>query len=51
MEDMVVEVFIGIRVMYIAARMVELEVQDLAHLTRITSALRASDAVAQAERI
>ncbi len=30
---------------------VELEVQDLAHLTRITSALRASDAVAQAERI
>ncbi|MFZ1743211.1 MAG: bifunctional (p)ppGpp synthetase/guanosine-3',5'-bis(diphosphate) 3'-pyrophosphohydrolase [Pontixanthobacter sp.] len=30
---------------------VELEVQDLAHLTRILSALRASDAVAQAERI
>lgn len=29
----------------------DLEVQDLAHLTRITSALRASDAVAQAERI
>ena len=28
---------------------VELEVQDLAHLTRILSALRASDAVAQAE--
>jgi GTP pyrophosphokinase len=26
-------------------------VQDLAHLTRILSALRASDAVAQAERI
>jgi len=31
--------------------MVDLEVQDLAHLTRILSALRASDAVAQAERI
>jgi len=30
---------------------VDLEVQDLAHLTRILSALRASDAVAQAERI
>jgi guanosine-3',5'-bis(diphosphate) 3'-pyrophosphohydrolase len=30
---------------------VELDVQDLAHLTRILSALRASDAVAQAERI
>ncbi|QDM41797.1 bifunctional (p)ppGpp synthetase/guanosine-3',5'-bis(diphosphate) 3'-pyrophosphohydrolase [Altererythrobacter sp. TH136] len=30
---------------------VELDVQDLAHLTRIVSALRASDAVAQAERI
>ena len=30
---------------------VDLEVQDLAHLTRIISALRASDAVAQAERI
>ncbi|MBM0171412.1 RelA/SpoT family protein [Altererythrobacter sp. C41] len=29
----------------------DLEVQDLAHLTRIISALRASDAVAQAERI
>ena len=29
----------------------DLEVTDLAHLTRITSALRASDAVAQAERI
>ena len=29
---------------------VDLEVQDLAHLTRILSALRASDAVAQAER-
>ena len=29
----------------------ELEVQDLAHLTRIVSALRASDAVAEAERI
>ncbi|WP_133365872.1 RelA/SpoT family protein [Qipengyuania sediminis] len=29
----------------------ELEVQDLAHLTRVLSALRASDAVAQAERI
>jgi GTP pyrophosphokinase len=30
---------------------VDLEVQDLAHLTRMLSALRASDAVAQAERI
>ncbi|KLE34789.1 RelA/SpoT family protein [Aurantiacibacter luteus] len=30
---------------------VDLEVQDLAHLTRIVSALRASDAVAQADRI
>lgn len=30
---------------------VDLEVQDLAHLTRILSALRASDSVAQAERI
>ncbi|MXO85982.1 RelA/SpoT family protein [Altererythrobacter aurantiacus] len=30
---------------------VDLEVQDLAHLTRILSALRASDAVTQAERI
>jgi len=30
---------------------VELEVSDLAHLTRIISALRASDAVATAERI
>ena len=30
---------------------VDLEVQDLAHLTRIVSALRASDAVAEAERI
>lgn len=30
---------------------VDLEVQDLQHLTRILSALRASDAVAQAERI
>ena len=30
---------------------IDLEVQDLAHLTRILSALRASDAVAQAERI
>ncbi|MEP2735805.1 MAG: bifunctional (p)ppGpp synthetase/guanosine-3',5'-bis(diphosphate) 3'-pyrophosphohydrolase [Erythrobacter sp.] len=29
----------------------DLEVKDLAHLTRILSALRASDAVAQAERI
>ncbi len=29
---------------------VDLEVQDLAHLTRIVSALRASDAVAQADR-
>ena len=30
---------------------VDLEVQDLAHLTRILSALRASDAVTQAERM
>ncbi len=30
---------------------VDLEVRDLAHLTRIVSALRASEAVAQAERI
>ncbi len=30
---------------------VDLEVQDLAHLTRIMSALRASDAVAQADRM
>ncbi|MEO6041306.1 MAG: bifunctional (p)ppGpp synthetase/guanosine-3',5'-bis(diphosphate) 3'-pyrophosphohydrolase [Croceibacterium sp.] len=30
---------------------VELEVHDLAHLTRIVSALRASDAVAEAERV
>ncbi len=30
---------------------VELDVKDLAHLTRILSALRASDAVAQAERM
>ena len=30
---------------------VQLEVHDLAHLTRIISALRASDAVAEAERI
>ena len=30
---------------------VDLEVQDLAHLTRILSALRASDAVAQADRM
>lgn len=30
---------------------IDTEVQDLAHLTRILSALRASDAVAQAERI
>jgi GTP pyrophosphokinase len=30
---------------------VDLEVSDLAHLTRIVSALRASDAVAQAERL
>ncbi len=30
---------------------IDLEVSDLAHLTRIVSALRASDAVAQAERI
>ena len=30
---------------------IDLEVQDLAHLTRITSALRASDAVAQADRV
>jgi len=30
---------------------IDVEVQDLAHLTRLLSALRASDAVAQAERI
>ncbi|GAA4042806.1 RelA/SpoT family protein [Parerythrobacter jejuensis] len=30
---------------------IDLEVQDLAHLTRMLSALRASDAVAQAERM
>jgi GTP pyrophosphokinase len=30
---------------------VDLEVNDLMHLTRIVSALRASEAVAQAERI
>ena len=30
---------------------IDAEVQDLAHLTRIVSALRASDAVAQAERV
>ncbi|OYW44752.1 MAG: bifunctional (p)ppGpp synthetase/guanosine-3',5'-bis(diphosphate) 3'-pyrophosphohydrolase [Sphingomonadales bacterium 32-68-7] len=30
---------------------VNLEVQDLAHLTRVLSALRASDAIAEAERI
>jgi GTP pyrophosphokinase len=30
---------------------VDLEVNDLAHLTRIVSSLRASEAVAQAERI
>ena len=30
---------------------VDIEVQDLAHLTRIISALRASDAVAQADRV
>ena len=30
---------------------VELEVHDLAHLTRIISSLRASEAVAEAERI
>jgi len=30
---------------------IEAEVQDLAHLTRILSAMRASDAVAQAERV
>ncbi len=30
---------------------IDLEVKDLAHLTRIVSALRASDAVAQAERM
>ncbi|QQN74563.1 bifunctional (p)ppGpp synthetase/guanosine-3',5'-bis(diphosphate) 3'-pyrophosphohydrolase [Croceicoccus sp. YJ47] len=30
---------------------VDIEVRDLAHLTRIVSALRASDAVAQAERV
>jgi len=30
---------------------VDLEVQDLAHLTRIISALRASDALAEASRM
>ena len=30
---------------------VDLEVQDLAHLTRIVSSLRASDSVAQADRM
>ncbi|XUU60844.1 RelA/SpoT family protein [Erythrobacter sp. HA6-11] len=30
---------------------IDTEVQDLAHLTRIVSALRASDAIAQAERV
>lgn len=30
---------------------VDIEVEDLAHLTRIISALRASDAVAEVERI
>lgn len=30
---------------------IDLEVRDLAHLTRIISALRASDAIAQADRI
>jgi len=30
---------------------IDLEVQDLAHLTRIISSLRASDAVAQTDRI
>ena len=30
---------------------IDIEVHDLAHLTRIVSALRASEAVAQAERI
>ena len=30
---------------------VDLEVQDVAHLTRVLSALRASDAITQAERI
>ncbi|ALE15767.1 GTP pyrophosphokinase, (p)ppGpp synthetase II [Altererythrobacter epoxidivorans] len=30
---------------------IDVEVQDLAHLTRILSAMRASDAVAQAERV
>ncbi|HKX80156.1 MAG TPA: ACT domain-containing protein, partial [Novosphingobium sp.] len=30
---------------------VDLEVSDVAHLTRIAGALRASDAVAEAERI
>jgi GTP pyrophosphokinase len=30
---------------------VDLEVRDLAHLTRILAALRAADAVSQAERI
>lgn len=29
---------------------IEIEVQDVAHLNRILSALRASDAVAQADR-
>ena len=30
---------------------VDLEVQDVPHLTRILSALRASDSIAQAERV
>ena len=30
---------------------IDAEVQDLAHLTRILSALRAKDAVAQADRV
>jgi len=30
---------------------VDLEVQDLAHITRIVSSLRASDSVAQADRV
>ena len=30
---------------------IDLEVADLAHLTRIVSMLRASDAVAQADRV
>ena len=30
---------------------VDLEVQDLAHITRIVSSLRASDSVAEAERV